>query len=223
VGREIVLNDVLLDSSSGVLVLTGPNRGGKTTYTRGIGLAQLLAQAGLGCPASAARISPVDRLITHFPRAESGQLEAGRLGEEASRIAAIFEVLTRHSLVLLNESLSCTSPGESLYLAEDVVRALRLAGCRAVFTTHLHELAARAGAINSETPGESAVVSMVAGIQMPDAGDPSAGEPTAAEAKRTFRIEPAPPAGRSFARDVARRHGISLQLLEAKLRERRVL
>ncbi len=214
---RIVRNDVSLDAEASIFVLTGPNRGGKTTYAQGIGIAQALAQAGLPVPAEAASLSPVDAIVTHFPRAERGDLEVGRLGEEAARIAAIFSTVTRHSLVLLNESLSSTSPGESLYLAEDIVRAFRLVGCRAVFATHLHELAARADDINRETAGDSVVVSVVAGAESTPPGSNNG------EARRTYRIEVGPPAGRSFARDIANRHGISFDKLLSTLKARGVV
>jgi len=214
---RVVRNDVNLDGEAGIFVLTGPNRGGKTTYTQGIGITQALAQAGLPVPAETATISPVDQIVTHFPREEHGELETGRLGEEASRIAGIFSTVTRHSLVLLNESLSSTSPGESLYLAEDILRAFRLVGCRAVFATHLHELAARADDINRETGGASTVVSIVAGAESTPPGSANG------EARRTYRIEPGPPAGRSFAKDIADRHGISFEKLLATLKARRVV
>ena len=215
--ERVVRNDVGLDPATGIFVLTGPNRGGKTTFTQGIGIAQALAQTGLPVPAEAAVMSPVDAIVTHFPRQERGDLETGRLGEEASRIAAIFSTVTRHSLVLLNESLSSTSPGESLYLAEDILRAFRLVGCRAVFATHLHELAARADEINRDTAGDSTVVSAVAGAESAPPGS------TNGEARRTYRIEIGPPAGRSFARDIADRHGISFEKLLATLKARRVV
>lgn len=214
---RVVRNDVSLDAAAAIFVLTGPNRGGKTTYAQGIGIAQTLAQAGLPVPAEAAALSPVDAIVTHFPREERGDLETGRLGEEAARIAAIFSTVTRHSLVLLNESLSSTSPGESLYLAEDILRAFRLVGCRAVFATHLHELAARADDINRETSGDSVVVSVVAGAESVPPGSGNG------EARRTYRIEVGPPAGRSFARDIANRHGISFEKLLATLKARRVV
>jgi DNA mismatch repair ATPase MutS len=211
-GEQVVMNDVALEPGAGIFILTGPNRGGKTTFTQGIGLAQVLAQSGLCVPAAEAVVSPVDLVLTHFPREEHGEMETGRLGEEATRLASIFGAITRHSLVLLNESLSSTSPGESLYLAEDIIKAFRLVGCRAVFATHLHELAARAQLINEEIEGESLVLSVVAGS-----------EPHNGEVKRTYRILPGPPVGRSFARDIADRHGISFEKLLETLRGRKLV
>ncbi len=206
----VVCNEVGFGDGGRIFILTGPNRGGKTTYTQAVGLAHVLCQAGLFAPGSRARISPVDAIYTHFQGEERLGLDAGRLGEEARRLGAIFEHATRRSLVLMNESLSSTSPGESFYLARDVVRGFRALGARVIFSTHLHELAAAAGDINADTPGDSAVASLVSQVASEEGG-----------ARRTYRIVPAPPVGSSFARDIAQRYGISYEQLREKLAERR--
>ncbi len=206
---EIVGNDADFGAAGRIFVLTGPNRGGKTTWTQALGLAQVLLQAGLYLPAEAACMSPVDGLFTHFATAENPLLASGRLGEEAQRLAAIFRQATRHSLLLFNESLSSTSAGESFWLARDILRALRLLGARAVFATHLHELAADADAINADTDGDSEVVSLVAQVREDDADG--------AMVQRTFRIVPGPPLGHSHAREIAAHYGISFEQLRAQL------
>ena len=210
--KEIVGNDLDMDTNGRILVLTGPNQGGKTTFTRAVGLLQVLAQAGLYAPAEAATVSPADVVGTHFPVDEPGHAEGGRLAEEARRLASIFATASEHSLILMNESLASTSPSESLYLAEDVVRGLRLLGARAVFATHLHELGERVDAINQEVDGASRLVSMVAGIESRAAGSSVNGA-----MRRTYRIRPGPPVGLSYARDIARRYGISFEDIRAQL------
>jgi DNA mismatch repair ATPase MutS len=192
-------------------VLTGPNQGGKTTYTQAVGLAHVLAQAGLFVPGERARISPADSIYTHFPVEERPDMESGRLGEEAQRLNDIFTRATRYSLVLLNESLASTSPGESLYLARDIVRTLRVLGARAIYATHLHELAADCDSLNAETPGDSQIVSLVSIVQ--EGG--GTGEIT-----QTYHIIPGPPRGRSYARELAARYGISYEQLIEMLRAR---
>jgi hypothetical protein len=162
---QVVTNKVILGSCGRIVILTGPNQGGKTTYMQAVGQAQVMAQAGLFVPGRCARISPVDGIYTHYPLEERLELGTGRFGDEARRIRAIFEQVTRYSLVLLNESLSTTNMGESLYLAQDIVRVLRQIGLRAIFTTHLHELAATVQDLNMNTTGDSRVVSMVASYE----------------------------------------------------------
>jgi len=210
--RTVISNDVAFGPEGRVFVLTGPNQGGKTTFTQAIGLAQVLAQAGLYVPGTRARISPVDNIYTPFPVQERPETDAGRLGEEAQRLSDLFAHATPHSLILLNESLASTSPGESLYLARDIVRILRRLGARAIYATHLHDLAANVDALNAGTPGDGTVVSLVS-LACEDDG----------EVRQTYRIVPGPPRGLSYAREIAAHYGISYEQLEQTLRQRGLL
>lgn len=213
---EVVRNSIHFGDRGRIFILTGPNRGGKTVFTRAVGLAQVLFQAGLFVPGARARISPVEAILSHFPTEEQPSLDAGRLGEEAGRINDVFRRITRHSLVLLNESLSTTSPGEGLYLARDVVRAIRMIGSRAIYATHLHELGDVA-VVNEDTAGDSLAASLVAGSETVAA---VGGEPSV---RRTYEIKPGPPQGLSYARDIARKYGIELHQILATLKERDIL
>jgi DNA mismatch repair ATPase MutS len=210
----IVTNPMTFDAEHGrVWVLTGPNRGGKTTYARAVGLAHLLFQAGLYVPACTARMSPVDAIYTHFPSAEAARPGEGHLDEEAMRLAEIFRQATPHSLILLNEVLSGTSTLEALGLAYDAVRGLRLLGARAIYVTHLHELATRVDAINVTTGGDGLVGSLVAGVE-------EEREPGEGGHRRTFRIRPGKPHGLSYASEIAEQHGISYPQLVRLLKGR---
>ena len=213
---QVVPNDLHFNDTGRIFILTGPNQGGKTTFTQAVGVAQVLFQAGLYVPAREARLSPVDGIFTHFPVEEKPVFESGRLGEEAGRLSAIFQNATRRSLILLNESLASTSEGESLYLAQDIVRVLRMMGVRAIFATHLHALAERVEAINNDAAGDSLLVSMVA--EMVGFEDELNGQ-----ARRTYKIKPGPPMGVSYARDIAARYGISLDKILQTLQARGVI
>jgi DNA mismatch repair ATPase MutS len=214
---SVVTNPVTCDHIHGrVWILTGPNRGGKTTYARAAGLAQLLFQAGMYVPARTARMSPADKLFTHFPRPESATLGEGRLGDEAARLAGIFREATPHSLILINEGLSGTNTLEALALAHDAVRGLRLLGARTIYVTHLHELARHVDEINATTCGDGTVGSLVAEVER----ETRAG---GAGHRRTFRIRPSPPLGLSYASEIAEQHGISYPQLMQLLRDRGVI
>jgi DNA mismatch repair protein MutS len=115
----------------------------------------------------------------------------------------LFHKASQRSLILLNESLSSTSPGEGVYLARDILRAFRYLGVRAVFATHMHELADVAE-INQHSEGSSLLASLV-----------SVTKESGAEHQRTYRIERTASKGISYASDVARKYAISYeQLLE---------
>jgi hypothetical protein len=167
VSGELVLNPVDFDEENArVWILTGPNRGGKTVYACSVGQAQVLFQAGLYVPARSARLSPVDAIFTHFPTPERAQPGMGRLDEEAARLSAIFGQAGPNSLILLNEVLAGTNGIEGLAMAHDVVRGLRLLGGRAIYVTHLHELAGQADEINAHTAGEGKVGSLVSEVEV---------------------------------------------------------
>jgi DNA mismatch repair ATPase MutS len=209
--RPVVTNDIRIGPEGHILILTGPNGGGKTTYMQGVGLVHILAQVGCYVPGSQAVISPLDQVFTHFPLEEKPESNTGRFGEEAVRLGRIFEQVTRHSLVLLNESLSSTSFNESLYLAQDLVRILRRVGARAIYSTHLHELASSVEELNGSVVGDSRIVSVVSSPLE------SAAQ---VEGQQRYRLEMRPPLGQSYAREVAARYGISYQQLEDVLARR---
>jgi DNA mismatch repair ATPase MutS len=158
----------------------------------------------------------VDNIYTHFPKEEKIEAETGRFGDEARRLGEIFRHITENSMVLLNETLSSTSAGESLYLAQDVVRILRRAGLRAIYSTHLHELASLVEEINRATPGDSKVTSLVSSPVDEEPG-------VSGDIRRSYRIETRPPMGRSYAREIAARYGIGYSQLEETLKKRGVL
>jgi DNA mismatch repair ATPase MutS len=211
--NHIVTNDVHMGNDGRICLLTGPNQGGKTTYTQMVGLCHILAQAGVWVPAAGARLSPVDTIYTHYPVEEQMAKGTGRFGEEAQRLSQIFAQATRHSLILLNESLASTTPGESVYIAQDIVRILRRMGTRAIFATHLHDLAADVDELNANTAGDSLIISLVA--SRTDEGDD--------ESQRSYKIAPSRPLGRSYAREIASKYGISYDQLQALLQQRGVL
>ncbi len=210
---ELVLNDIEFDTSRGIQILTGPNQGGKTVYVQSVGLALLLGQAGLFMPGRSAEISPVDRVLTHFQIEERPEGRTGRFGDEAKRLSDIFRQATPRSLVLMNESLSSTSGDESMYIAEDLIRAFRLLGCRVLFATHLHELANRAGRLACESEGVTGVISLVAGV------DPDS-QMREGVTRRTYKIVPGPPMGHSYATEIAAKYGVSFEQLSGLIHER---
>ena len=199
VDDEIITNDIEFNSDNAhIYVLTGPNRGGKSVITCAIGIAQAMFQLGMFVPAKKARISVADAIFTHFPTGADDTIDKGRLGEECARLVEIFEAITKNSLVLLDESLSSTGSYEASYIASEVLAGLSVVGCRTLFSTHLHELAAEIDNINEKTKvkGGTHIDTLVAGIE---------------EGKRSFKIVRAKPDGKSYARDIADKYGLSYE------------
>lgn len=203
---KIVTNDIEFGEDGRIFVLTGPNQGGKTTFIQAVGLAQLLFQLGIYVPAEAAYMSPVDVIYTHFPVEESNTTFMGRLGEECSRLSDMINKISSFSLVLLNESLTSTTPSEGAYIAKEILLGLRFIGCRGIFATHFHELAQNLYATNSLIEGDSKIESLVAGISQ----SVYENEGKTDFYKRSYKITLGAPEGYSYARDIALKYGISI-------------
>ena len=203
---EIVTNDFEFDDDARIYVLTGPNRGGKSVITVAVGAAQALCQLGLPVPAESARISPVDAIFTHFPEGADDTIDKGRLGEECARLREIFDSVSGNSMILLDESLSSTGAYVAAYIASEILSGFAVLRCRGIFSTHLHELAASVGEINLRSAERSGIRidTLVAGIE---------------EGKRSFKIYRAKPDGKSYARDIADKYGLSFDTLMERVRE----
>jgi DNA mismatch repair ATPase MutS len=140
--HSIVGNDVNADSKD-LVIITGANQGGKSTYLRSVGLAQLMMQSGMFVPAESFCGSVCDRLFTHYRREEDASMRSGKLDEELSRMSEIVDNIAPNSMVLFNESFAATNEREGSEIAGQIVRALVERGIRVFFVTHLYEFARR--------------------------------------------------------------------------------
>jgi len=137
---EVVGNDGQADGKSLVLI-TGANSGGKSTFLRSVGLAQLMLQCGLFVAADSCRASITGGVFTHFIREEDPSLAQGRLDEDLRRMSEIADRVKPRCLLLFNESFSGTNEREGSEIARQIIRALLEADCRIYFVTHFFELA----------------------------------------------------------------------------------
>jgi len=210
--KEVVCNDLRFDKDGEIFVLTGPNKGGKTTYIRSVGIAQILFQAGCFVPASRAQMSIVDAIHTHFPEEEALGIDKGRLGKEAERISIIINSSTSKSLVLLNETFSSTREVDGYYLGRDVLKILMKLKCKGIYVTHFSELADDIDALNEEVPDGSKLAGLVAGIEDIDnkglVGD------------RTYKIKRMKSVGLGYSRDIVLKHGLSSEQIIELLKMR---
>lgn len=195
--ETIVKNDLDFDRAHLVYVLTGANRGGKTTVTQAVGLLFALAQGGIYVPADSFAFHPVDCIYTHFPADEDKTMDLGRLGEECRRFRGIYTDSTADSLLLLNETFSTTSFEEGYFIAKDAVKAILEKGIRTIYNTHMHKLAFDLEELNRSYDSVKAVSLIVKA----DGG------------KRSFQIEMAPPEGISYAGDIAKKYGVTYEML----------
>ena len=193
--RPIVANDVSLSGEERLIVVSGPNQGGKTTFARMFG--QLHYLAGLGCPVPghSARIFLPDRIFTHFGRRESVVNLMSRLEEDMARVRAIFTKATQDSVIVFNEIFSSTTLDDQVFLSRRVLEATLRRDMLALCVSFIDELA-------SLSPQTVGMVSTV---------DPD--EP----ARRTFRIVRRPADGLAYARSLAQKHGVTYDALKARL------
>ena len=126
-----------------LVVITGPNSGGKSTFLRSIGIAQLMMQCGMFVPADMFRGSLCKGLFTHFKREEDTALESGKFDEELKRMTEIVDHVGSQSLILFNESFAATNEREGSEIAHQIITALLDAGVRAMCVTHMYQLARR--------------------------------------------------------------------------------
>jgi DNA mismatch repair ATPase MutS len=137
---RIVGNDVSGDSKD-LVIITGANEGGKSTFLRSIGLAQLMMQCGMFVPAESFCSNVCDGLFTHYKREEDATMKSGKLDEELSRMSDIVDNIKSNSMVLFNESFTATNEREGSEIARQIICALLEKRIKVFFVTHLYEFA----------------------------------------------------------------------------------
>lgn len=137
---RVVSNDLAADGKT-LLFITGANRGGKSTFLRSIGLAQLMMQCGMFVSAESFRSNLCSGVFTHFKREEDASMRSGKLDEELSRMSEIIDKITPRSMVLFNESFASTNEREGSEIARQIIRALLEMRMKVVYVTHMFDLA----------------------------------------------------------------------------------
>lgn len=182
----VVVGNHLQADDMNLVVITGANQGGKSTFLRGLGLAQLMMQAGMFVAAEAFSANVCTGVFTHFRREEDATMTSGKLDEELRRMSGIADHLGRGCLVLSNESFASTNEREGSEIARQVIRGMLDAGVKVCAVTHRFDLA---DGFYSER--RDRVLFLRA--ERRDDG------------QRTFRLVEAEPLPTSFGRDIYRR------------------
>jgi DNA mismatch repair ATPase MutS len=192
----VVCNDARLRAGQRLLVITGPNQGGKTTFARAIGQLHYLAALGLPVPGRQAQLALVTSVLTHFEREEDPASHSGKLQDDLRRIRDVLTCAGTGSVIILNEIFTSTTPADALFLSRQILRQAESLGALCVCVTFLDELA-------SFSP---ATVSMVAAVDTADPG------------LRTFRIAARPADGIAYAAAIAGKYGLSYDQVRARVR-----
>jgi DNA mismatch repair ATPase MutS len=138
--QKVVGNDVNIGDKQ-LIFITGANQGGKSTFLRSIGLAQLMMQSGMFVPAESFSANVCRALFTHYKREEDTSMRSGKFDEELTRMSAIVDTIRPDSMILFNESFAATNEREGSEIARQIVDALLERRIKVFFVTHLYQLA----------------------------------------------------------------------------------
>jgi len=183
--NRVIGNDVNADGKS-LVMITGANQGGKSTLLRSLALAHLMMQAGMFVGARSFRAGVCNGVFTHYKREEDATMEGGKLDEELKRMSAIAGQITRHSILLCNESFASTNEREGSEIARQVVSAMLRKQIKVFFVTHLYDLA---HGFYAQQPGSAL---FLRAERQPDG-------------RRTFRLTEGEPLPTSYGEDSYRR------------------